>query len=551
MKETRLYTLLALLLMAGGLMNAQVRFDWQWGYGSMGDDVPYFILKTDEGFFVGGNIDNDGGFNVECEHNDQRGGWLIKLNDDGELVDQECVDMGILSQITQSRTNPNHYFLCGIDPVGNESIPCVIKMDKQMNVLWKRVYGNPAYTSPYSPRVTATCDGGCICGHTVAWDGGDISHHYGSWDAWIFKLDSLGNLQWEITLGTEDNELVNKIKEMDDRTYTVLIAGSPQSFGSLYSCNQMPGFMFGVVAKIDAEGNLLDNRCYGGYTQNDSFADFIVLEDGFLYAGMAASDDGDLEGAGYHLGYIMGVPHYGRSGDAWLMKTDFDGNIIWSKCYGGTLNDAACKVFQNEDGGFTVTGWSESRNGDVQSALQLYEEPEGSWGPQKPWIFRTDAEGNLLWERVMGADVASTQYYADAVQVSDKEIVFVCQDALYPPPYPYGDINCPNVVVGSQDNYWVFHLTDIYDYDGIEEQESCPKDGVKVYPNPGNNTFNIRTTLQNACVEVYDMNGRMVHSQEITENVTSINAEGWPSGAYIWKVISDNKEAESGKWIKE
>ena len=45
--------------------------------------------------------------------------------------------------------------------------------------------------------------------------------------------------------------------------------------------------------------------------------------------------------------------------------------------------------------------------------------------------------------------------------------------------------------------------------------------------------------------------GRLVYRQEITENVTSINAEGWHSGAYIWKVMSDNNDAESGKWIKQ
>ena len=81
MKHLRIYTLLAVMMMVGGVMQAQVRFDWQWGYGSMGDDEPYFIHKTDEGYFVGGNIDNDGGFNVECEHNDQQNGWLIKLNE--------------------------------------------------------------------------------------------------------------------------------------------------------------------------------------------------------------------------------------------------------------------------------------------------------------------------------------------------------------------------------------------------------------------------------------------------------------------------------------
>ena len=533
MKATRFYTLLALLLMSGGVtMQAQVRFDWQWGYGSMGDDYPYCIIKTPDGYLAGGNIDNDGGFSVECEHTGQRNGWLIKLNEAGELVDQSCVEMNTISQISQSKTNPNHFYLIGTDPVGDEANTCIVKIDEQFNVLWKRVIGNPAYTSWYSPRVTATSDGGCVGGHTVAWNGGDISHHFGSWDAWIFKLDSLGNLQWEVTLGTEDNELVSNIKEMEDGSYTVLINGDPQQYGSLYSCNQYPTIVFGVVAKLDAEGNLLDNRCYGGYTQNDSFADFIVLEDGYLYVGCAASDDGDLGGAGYHLGYNQGLPHHGRSHDAWLLKTDFDGNVVWSKCYGGTLNDAACKVFQNDDGGFTITGWSESRDGDVQSALQLYENPDGSWGAPKPWIFRTDAKGYLLWERVMGADVASAQEYADAVQVSDKEFVFLCQDALYPPPYPYGDINCPNVVVGSQDNYWVFHLTDIYDYDGIEEQEGWNENGVGVYPNPSKDLVRIYG-VEAEEVWLYNALGQVVKS---VRNSNEVSLAGLPQGVYLLRI---------------
>ena len=524
-------------------MQAQVRFDWQWGYGSMGDDYPYCIIKTPDGYLAGGNIDNDGGFSVECEHTGQRNGWIIKLNEAGELVDQSCVEMNTISQISQSKTNPNHFYLIGTDPVGDEANTCIVKIDEQFNVLWKRVIGNPAYTSWYPPRVTATSDGGCVGGHTVAWNGGDISHHYGSWDAWIFKLDSLGNLQWEVTLGTEDNELVSKIKEMEDGSYRVLINGNPQQYGSLYSCNQYPTIVFGVVAKLDAEGNLLDNRCYGGYTQDDSFADFIVLEDGYLYVGCAASDDGDLGGAGYHLGYNQGLPHHGRSHDAWLLKTDFDGNVVWSKCYGGTLNDAAYKVFQNDDGGFTITGWSESRDGDVQSALQLYENPDGSWGAPKPWIFRTDAKGYLLWERVMGADVASAQEYADAVQVSDKEFVFLCQDALYPPPYPYGDINCPNVVVGSQDNYWVFHLTDIFDYDGIEEQEGWNGDGVGVYPNPSKDLVRIYG-VEAEEVWLYNALGQMVKR---VRNSNEVSLEGLVQGVYLLRIADGDGKVYTNK----
>ena len=158
--KNKLIILLFLFGSAIPIINAQVRFDWQWGYGSMGDDDPYFILKTDEGYFVGGNIDNDGGFNVECEHNGQRGGWLIKLNEAGELVDQSCVDMGILSQISQSRTNPNHYFLCGMDPVGNESIACVIKMDEQIEEATVFLISHRVSTLMHADRILVMRDGG-------------------------------------------------------------------------------------------------------------------------------------------------------------------------------------------------------------------------------------------------------------------------------------------------------------------------------------------------------------------------------------------------------
>jgi len=57
--------------------------------------------------------------------------------------------------------------------------------------------------------------------------------------------------------------------------------------------------------------------------------------------------------------------------------------------------------------------------------------------------------------------------------------------------------------------------------------------------------------MPNARVEVYDTNGRLIHSQAITEQVTAIDAEDWAEGVYVWKVYTGNKEVENGKWIKQ
>lgn len=88
-----------------------------------------------------------------------------------------------------------------------------------------------------------------------------------------------------------------------------------------------------------------------------------------------------------------------------------------------------------------------------------------------------------------------------------------------------------------------------HQYTTIEEKET--KHYSSAYPNPGKNVLNIRTGLKDARVEVYDVSGRMVYGQEITDNITVINTTSWPSGTYIWKVMSNGKEVESGKWIKE
>ena len=88
-------------------------------------------------------------------------------------------------------------------------------------------------------------------------------------------------------------------------------------------------------------------------------------------------------------------------------------------------------------------------------------------------------------------------------------------------------------------------------FDGINEAHDAGFAVAVAYPNPGKDVLNIRTGLKNARVEVYDVNGRLVHRQDITEDVTGIDAGGWAEGVYVWKVISNGKEVETGKWIKE
>jgi hypothetical protein len=87
------------------------------------------------------------------------------------------------------------------------------------------------------------------------------------------------------------------------------------------------------------------------------------------------------------------------------------------------------------------------------------------------------------------------------------------------------------------------------DFEGVDENDDGPK--AEAYPNPGFNLLNIKNSTPNAQVEVYDLSGKLIHKQQITDNITPITTTSWPSGTYIWKVLANGKEAESGKWIKQ
>ena len=95
----------------------------------------------------------------------------------------------------------------------------------------------------------------------------------------------------------------------------------------------------------------------------------------------------------------------------------------------------------------------------------------------------------------------------------------------------------------------------VFGIDNIEEAHAHGLHLAVAYPNPGGDVMNIRTGLRNAVLSVYDIQGRKIHEQEITDDVTSVDASKWQSGTYIWKLGMRNeelgmKEVETGKWVK-
>ncbi len=83
--------------------------------------------------------------------------------------------------------------------------------------------------------------------------------------------------------------------------------------------------------------------------------------------------------------------------DYWIVKLDVDGNLQWQKSLGGSGNEITPFIQQTTDGGFIVAGSSTSDDGDVSGH-------HGSDFNYDYWIVKLDLDGNLIWQKSLGGN---------------------------------------------------------------------------------------------------------------------------------------------------
>lgn len=205
---------------------------------------------------------------------------------------------------------------------------------------------------------------------------------------------------WEKNYGGSNDDYAYDVDTTVSNGY--IVVGSTRSDD--YDVSGTPNQSDFWIIKVDATGDLVWNKNYGGSQDEVALAVRANLDGSFIVAGYSNSDDGNVSG---HHGTIS-------SSDFWVIKLNAIGNIIWKKSFGGSSDEVAQDVRQTSDGGFIVTGWTNSTDGDVQNVTE-----QGT----KYWIIKLSANGNLEWQKTYSRSLRDISYSIE--QTSDNGYVVV------------------------------------------------------------------------------------------------------------------------------
>ena len=260
----------------------------------------------------------------------------------------------------------------------------VVRTDESGAILWQKSFGGTK--SEYADDIITTADGGYVFAASTQSGDGDVPGNHGGWDVWIVKLDASGTLVWSKTFGGSADDLNdlhrNCIVQTDDGGF--LFAGyTGSNDGDVAGTNH--GGNDAWVLRLDINGNLVWQKTYGGTLSENGNSVVKTADGNYMICGNAGSINGDL----------AGQPNHGGA-DAWLFKINDAGDPLWQKTLGGSQNDIWRGILQAPDGGYVLSGASASNDGDI-SGNQRYADT---------WVTKINTSGSIAWQKFFGgADV--------------------------------------------------------------------------------------------------------------------------------------------------
>ncbi len=215
-------------------LNASGDKQWSRFYGGTFTDTPYDVIQTDDnGYIIVGSSDSD---DVDIKNN--KGSydfWIVKISDVGDLTWEKSFGG---SEIDEARgivkTSDDNYLIVGdtrsndLDVSTNNGAAdlWIIKISPTGTLIWEKTLGGSSFDVGRSIRKTQ--DNGFIVSGNSRSSNGDLINNNGQNDAWVIKLDSNANLEWQKTVGGSHVDLIYDAIELNDQS--IIAVGESQSF---------------------------------------------------------------------------------------------------------------------------------------------------------------------------------------------------------------------------------------------------------------------------------------------------------------------------------
>src|SRR5687768_12912184 len=187
-------------------------------------------------------------------------------------------------------------------------------------------------------------------------------------------------LQWQKPVGGTLEDFGEDILLTTDGGFITLGGARSNDFdGNLP--HHRSGFNVFLI-KYDANREWVWGKEYGGDGM-DYGVSIKPVAGGYIILGATNSTNQDV--SGLHLS-SSNPPNP----DIWVFKIDHDGQLLWQKCLGGSQTDLPGSIDITPAGGYIISGYTNSNNGDVSG---------NHGGDGDIWVVELSATGDILWQR--------------------------------------------------------------------------------------------------------------------------------------------------------
>ncbi len=534
----KLYLTLLFVVCSFCFAHAQTTPGIQWQNtigGSFAELIWNIIQTTDGGYFLGGQ--SASGISGDKTENCLGGYdfWAVKTDNLGNIQWQNTIGGAGADVIMSSRQTSDKGYILGGRSDSNISGDktensnggfdyWIVKIDSIGNLQWQNTIGGNG--DDYFNDLKETSDGGYILGgYSISDISGDkTENHIGQYDYWIVKTDSSGNIQWQNTIGGNKNDYLASLEQTKDGGY-ILGGSSESNISGDKTENNMGGLYTNDywVVKTDSLGNIQWQNTIGGSSYDGLNSIEQTTDKGFLLAGASVSGaSGDKT--------ENNLDPTAQTNDYWLVKTDSLGNIQWQNTIGGSDDDGLLSAQQTTDDGYVIGGYSIS---DISG-----DKTENHIGLYDYWIVKTDSAGNIFWQNTIGG--AIIDQLTCIRQTNDGGYIL----GGHSESNISGDKTENNIgTIGTYD-YWIVKLYP----DTITSitNLTTPTSGLQIFPNPFTNEFTVSVPMLRdklpVEIKMFDVFGKQVLTQQLQTTNLKQQTANLPAGVYFVKVGSEVKK---------